>query len=316
MASIYYQTGFRKALVLVSILSGCIGCTRLIAQGAKAPVIAAPEQASCSLLDPRPGQTAAIDDAVLLAAYNSQVHLIRSLHVLALLRGKTGSEYRVGDQGREVPAIIDFVTPDLIRMTGALPFMSSRGFEMASDGNEFRLLIPEEGKKRFVIGPSNAPAHSKNPRENLRPQPLIDALRWQEGSLRAGAKSGLNGANGTQTLEVDLPPSLTGPGMGRIEFDLRGGVVNSLSTYGASGHIVSQVTYRDWRRMSIYPEGTPTGCYPRRIHLTRPGEDYELDIHITEVALNPQIPRAAFRASPPRGIPVVHIDMLGNSDKP
>jgi hypothetical protein len=302
-----------KAFAFLSILSCCFGGTRLVAQAGKTPIVSVSDLPSCSLFTPQPNHVAAVDDAILLAAYNTQVHQIRSLHVLALLRGKSGTEYRMGDPSREIPGIIDFVAPDLIRMTGALSIMSSRGFEMASDGVEFRLLVPEEGKKRFVIGPSDAPGHSKNPRENLRPQPLIDALHWREGSLRAGSAAPSATASGTQTLEVDLPLSLNGPTVGKIEFDLSTGVANSLSIYDSSGRIVSQVTYRDWRQMSVYPEGAPTGCFPRRIHLIRPSEDYELDLHITEVDLNPEISKSVFRPSQPRGIPVVHLDRLGNS---
>ena len=44
-------------------------------------------------------------------------------------------------------------------------------------------------------------------------------------------------------------PREHGPRVSKIEFDLRSGVVNSLSTYAPSGHRISQVTYGDWRRM-------------------------------------------------------------------
>jgi outer membrane lipoprotein-sorting protein len=305
-----------KVFVLLSILSCCTGSTRLVGQAAPTPAIASPEQSSCSLFNPLPKQTNANDSAVLLAAYNSQVHLIRSLHVAALVRGKSGKEYGIGDQSRELPAIIDLLKPNLLRMTGALSPTSSRGFEMTSDGIEFRLLVPEEGKKTFLVGPVDAPPHSQHPRENLRPQPLIDALSWEEAALRATAKSGPGRGTGTQTLEVDLPPDRSGPITGRIDFDLRGGVVDSLSTYDSSGRLVSELTYRDWRMMSVYPDGTPTGCFPRRIHLVRRDGDYEIELHITEIALNPQIPMSKFRSSPPRGIPIVHVDLLGNSAKP
>jgi outer membrane lipoprotein-sorting protein len=305
-----------KVLALLSILSCCAGGTRLVGQAAPTPAIASLEQSSCFLFNPLPKQINTDDNAVLLAAYNSQVHLIRSLHVVALVRGKSGKEYGIGDQSRELPAIIDFLKPNLLRMTGALSPTSSRGFEMTSDGNEFRLLVPEEGKKTFLTGPVDAPARSQHPRENLRPQPLFDALSWGEATLRAAVRTGPGNGTATQTLEVDLPPGRSGPITGKIEFDVRSGVVDSLSTYDSSGRLVSELTYRDWRMMSVYPDGTPTGCFPRRIHLVRRDGDYEIDLHITEIALNPQIPMSKFRSSPPRGIPIVHVDLLGNSAKP
>ena len=203
---------FMRIVVLLLILN-CVGHTPLGAQGTN--TAAGPEQSSCSLLSSQPKQ---INDSVLLDAYNTQVNLIRSLHATALLRGLVGGEYRVGERPREFPAIIDFARPNLIRMTGVLPFAGSRGFEMASDGQMFRLLVPEDGKKTFLVGRVDAPAHSQKPRENLRPQPLIDALTWEKGTPLASAKAKLSTADDTQTLQVDLPPSRSGPSRAAIEF--------------------------------------------------------------------------------------------------
>jgi outer membrane lipoprotein-sorting protein len=272
---------------------------------------------ACSLLAPESNRVGAVDAAVLLAAYNSQVRTIRSLHVIGLLRGKSGVEYGIGKQPFELPIFIDFVSPDFIRVTGAVATMGDRGFEMTSDGKEFRLLVPENGKKTFLIGPVDAPAHSPRPRENLRPQPLIDALRWREGRLRVGTKllapAQSEANSNTQILELDLVPDGNGPSAERVVFDLGTGVVNSLTTYDASGKELSETTYLDWEMMSTYPESVPVGCFPRRIHLVRQDRDYEIDIRITEIALNPSIPMSRFRPSPPRGIPVVHVNMAGDA---
>jgi hypothetical protein len=302
-----------KVVALLSIVGLCAGGAGVVAQAIPTSAAASTEPRACSLFSPQPAPANLDDRARLLAVYNAQVHLIRSLHVLALVRGKSGKEYGIGDQPRELPAVIDFVRPNLLHMTGALSPTSSRGFEMTSDGQEFRLLIPEEGKKTFLVGPVDAPARSQRPRENLRPQPLLDALSWEEGSLRATAGQGTAAGADRQTLEVDLPAGRSGPVTGKIEFDLRSGVVDSLLTYDSSGRVVSELTYRDWRKMSVYPDGAPAGCFPRLIHLIGRDGDYELDLHITEIALNPQIPLARFRPSPPRGIPIVRVDLLGNS---
>ena len=195
-----------KVIALLSILSCCVASTHLVGQAATGPAIDGVEQSPCSLFKPLSRLTKTEENAVLLAAYNSQVHLIRSLHVVALVRGQSGKEYGLGDQARELPVIIDFMKPNLLRMTGALSPASSRGFEMTSDGNEFHLLVPEEGKKRFVVGPVDAPPRSQHPRENLRPEPLFDALSWEEATLRATVKTGPGKVADTQILEVDLPP--------------------------------------------------------------------------------------------------------------
>ena len=286
-----------KVFVLLLILSGCLGGTRLAAQA----------QPSCPLFDTTPKQIA---DAVLLDAYNAQVHRIRSLYASAMVSGQTRKDQVAGKHAEELPGIIDMVKPDLVRIRGVLRLNSSRGFEMTSDGHEFSLLVPEDNKKVFLVGPSDAPAKSKIPRENLRPQPFLDALRWQEGKLRAapGAAS-----PETRTLEIELPPTRNGARTAKVEFDLRGGVVNSLAAYSDAGQLIYEARYRDWKELKTASEKGPEGCFPRDIHLTRPEDDYELNLRITQIALNPDIPMSTFRPSPPHGIPVMHVDMQGNT---
>jgi len=298
----------------VSLPGLVLVCGVACASGAAQTGGAPPDQSVCSIFAPATSPLRSLDDAGLLAAYNAQVNAIRSLHIAALMRAKSGKEYGIGDQTREIPAILDFARPDLIRMTGVLPFMSSRGFELASDGHVFRLLVPEDGKKTFMVGPVDAPAHSKNPRENLRPQPLLDALRWQVATARNVAHAKPVASANFESVEVDLPPTRTGPTIGRIEFDLRAGVVGSMSTYDSSGQLLSEVSYQEWKPMIAYPAGTTIGCFPRRIHLSQQAGDFELTIHITDIALNPDISKSIFKPSPPRGIPVVQVDMSGNTN--
>jgi hypothetical protein len=292
----------------IFILAG-MGCLTLTAQPPSAPPTSGAVPVACSI----PGWAFAenSDPETLLAAYNAQVHQIRSLYVVAFVRGRSGREYGIGDEKREIPAIINFERPDLIRVTGVLPFVSSRGFEMASDGHEFRLLVPEDGKKVFLVGPVDAPANSPKPRENLRPQPFMDAIRWQEGSMRAVPQTQKAFGESARTLEVDLPPSHNEAVHAKVDFDLLHGVVSSLATYDSVGHLLYRAQYADWQRVERSPQESSEGCFPRTIRFEQPKQNYELELRIREVFLNPKIPMNDFRPSPPRGTPVVHIDLSG-----
>lgn len=278
----------------------CAGCLRLVAQEGFPPLDLNHQPRLCSLLNPRINQTNPIDDVALLNAYNRQTHLIRSLRLVAVVRGKAGAA-----KPREIPADIDFVQPDLIRVTGLAPLMGSRGFEMASDGRELRLLVPERGKKTFFVGSLDAPAQSQNAGENLRPQPLINAVRWQEGKLIAGAR--LQGARDSdlRELTVDLPHGLTGAHTAKIDFDLRHGQVDSITAYDLAGQMVSRANYSDWQEVASSASSPSQGCLPRRIEFVQPKEDFEISLQIYQIALNTEIPRSYFRPFPPRGIPVV-----------
>ena len=158
------------------------------------------------------------------------------------------------------------------------------------------------------------PRRTQNPRENLRPQPLIDALRWQLATARNVAHTKPVASSNFESVEVDLPPTRTGPTTAKIEFDLQSGVVASVSTYDSSGHLLSEVSYREWKPMMTYPAGTSIGCFPRRIHLLQHAGDFDLTIRVTDIALNPDISKSIFKPSPPKGIPVVQVDMSGNTN--
>ena len=77
-------------------------------------------------------------------------------------------------QYRDVRAFILIRKPAFLRMIGQYPVVRSTAFDMASDGDMFRLYIPS--KNRFIIGKSREGRRSKSALENMRPQHILDAL--------------------------------------------------------------------------------------------------------------------------------------------
>jgi hypothetical protein len=263
----------------------------------------------CSLVQPSPGNNRTPTDAEIVGAYNAQARMARSLHMEAMMRAAAATAYGMGDKAREIPVSIDFAQPDFLRVTGALPFVSSRGFEFTSDGREFRLLVPDHGKRILVVGPVDAPAQMQDQREDLRPQPLIDALRWQEGQLRSGAAA--NGQANIRELEITLPPSRKGPRTGRIRFDLVHREIDSLAVYDADGRLVSEISYSDWQEIGASPGHPAEACLPKHIRLVQPDRHYEISLRAYQTVLNPQIPRASFHLIAPKGISTVSLDESG-----
>jgi len=247
------------------------------------------------------------DDAAWLAAYDTQAGRIRSLHLEALMGATAGKEYGVGERQREAGVLLDLERPDRIRVTGALPAMSSRGFEMASDGKEFRLLIPENGTKRFFIGPADSRAASQNPRENLRPEPFLNALLWRDGKLLKLSATKRMGS-GDRTLTVELPKNRSGVESAEIDWDRVHGVVRSLTVYDAAGTMISQATYSDWAMVDASPEESAGGgCFPRQVQVLEPAQHYEVTLRILRVLFHANVPQSAFHPSPPPGVPVVPV---------
>jgi hypothetical protein len=250
----------------------------------------------------QPAQT--LDDSTLLAAYNRQANQIRSMHVEALMQAPAAKKPRGGRQQWEIPVLLDLVQPDLLRITGSLPSTSSRGFEMASDGREFRFLLPENGRRRFLVGPADAPPQSENPQENLRPQPILDAMLWRKGRLSDSSAPPIAGS-GDRTVAIDLPRSRTGDETGEIVFDLRQGIVRSLILRNAAGTVVSEARYSDWQTIDSLADGPGKGCFPRHIQFHEPAGNYEITLRILRIVFNADIPKSAFQLSPPQGVPVV-----------
>jgi hypothetical protein len=266
----------------------------------------------CSLLNRSPNVREAVDTGDLFRAYSAQVHLVRSLHMISSMRGIAGNEYRTGGETLALAAIVDLVQPNLIRITGVVPYQGSRAVELTSDGHQFGLLIPEGVNKVFLTGPIDAPPQSKNARENLRPRPFIEALRWEEGTLRTLTGAEPADASDTRTLTVDVASTENTPSRKvDVVFDLNKGVINTLTAYDNSGAAIFEARYGDWRIATDPSSGVAVGCFARHIVLVEFQQDYQVDLRITDLTLNPAIPKSYFHPSPPHGIPIKHLDMAG-----
>lgn len=265
---------------------------------------------ACSL----PGLTTdgeSLGDTQLLAAYNAQADLVRSLQIYAVVRGEGGKEYGSGaKQPRGLSTTIQLQAPALMRMTGFVPFAESRAFDIASDGREFRLLVPVDREMRFLVGPVDAPANSPNPKENLRPQSLVDAFRWPNGTS-LGITPAQPASRGVRVLGIQLLPLRGVPRKGEVEFDLRNGTVSSLSIYGPDEGLISQTRYMDWEQAPDQAGGGEMDCYPRRIVLVQAKQHFQLDVRVLQLNLNPPMAKALFVLKPPRGIPVVKLSLSG-----
>ena len=266
----------------------------------------------CSLLNRSPNATQAIDAADLFQAYSTQVRLVRSLHMIASMKGTAGIEYETGSEPLALAAIVDLMQPNLIRITGVVPYQGSRAVELTSDGHQFGLLIPEGGEKVFLTGPIDAPPQSKNARENLRPRPFIEALRWAEGTPRAITGPGPANASDTRTLTVDVASTENTPSRKvDVVFDLTKGVVSTLTAYDNTGAPIFEARYGDWRTETDTSSGDVAECFARHIVLVELQQDYQVDIRITDLNLNPPIPKSYFHPSPPHGVPIKRLDMAG-----
>src|SRR5260370_6407686 len=113
----------------------------------------------------------------LLEAYNLIARSTKTLNATVVLKPTAGSKYSgVIDEYHEVKAFLVAARPSQIRVIGQAPVIGTTVFDMASDGETFRVSIPS--KNKFLVGLVAVERPSSKPIENLRPQHLLEAPLW------------------------------------------------------------------------------------------------------------------------------------------
>lgn len=284
------------------------------------PAIPPAKSASCSLFATAiTGDSSLVGDgagiqARLLAIYNAQARLVRSMKAVAIIHATRGPKF--GDKAgtsHPITGFFNFEQPALMRVTGVVPPMGRKVFDLSSDGRDFHLLAPDHDIMKHYVGLVDASpdmSEIKVPEisDIARPREILDALRWQEGTLR---KSKEAFPEGNVVVDFDLPARGGKSITGKLLFDAQTGAIASLQIYGADGELMSELFYADWQPLNDPAGGSPQGCFPHRVRLMQPMEDVQLDFRFLELTLNPRIPRANFRLSPAPGTPVVRLSPAG-----
>ncbi|MGH9730879.1 MAG: hypothetical protein ACRD4A_04210 [Candidatus Acidiferrales bacterium] len=243
----------------------------------------------------------------LIALYNREASAVETLNVSVRLSPTAGSALSgVIEQYHEVNGYILAARPASIRVIGQAPVVAKDIFDMASDGQTFRIYIPS--KNKFIVGPDNLRRTAAKPIENLRPQHLLEALIWpsipQSENVLLEEAEALPfryyvltvATNGEQGWELDR----------KIWFDRATLQMARIQIYGPGGELVSDIRTSDWQ-----PVGGVN--YPKDILLARPADEYQLDIHITQLTLNQPIAGDKFQLAQPSGTELVQ---LGEEKRP
>jgi len=267
----------------------------------------------------KPGQApAAVQTATreqLIENYNRQAEAIQTLNAGVAMKLTSGSAYSgVIEQYHEVNGFLLAARPASIRVIGQAPVIGKNIFDMVSDGKTFEISIPS--KHKFVTGPVNVRRPSSKPIENLRPQHLTDALLWaalttqstvlfeesSEANVRyyvltvLRAPTGVNRAADSAT-DFEIAE--------KIWFDRADLHLARVEGFAAGGVVGSDVRYSDWQ-----PAGERS--YPRQIDIARPGEDYQLAIHINKLTLNAPLAADAFTLKQLAGEDLVRVGEDGS----
>ena len=254
----------------------------------------------------------------LLDAYNQMARSIKTLNATVELKPTAGSRYSgVIDDYHEVKAFLLAARPAEIRMIGQAPVIGKTVFDMASDGETFRVSIPS--KNKFLVGAVATEKLSSKPIENLRPQHLLDALLWPEiRKEEAVTVREFNDEKGRYYVLTVLRGGYQVEVLREIWFDRADLGVSRLETFGPKGALLSDVTLGDWRApdnpatpaRATEAGATPAGgvgAFPRAIRINRPHDDYTLDLQVTKITVNEDIPADRFQLQQPAGTELVRV---------
>src|SRR6266446_6378307 len=244
----------------------------------------------------------------LLEAYNQMARGTKTLNATVELKPTAGSKYSgVIDEYHEVKAFLLAARPAQIRVIGQAPVVGTTVFDMASDGEVFRVSIPS--KKKFLVGSVAVEHASSKPIENLRPHHLLDALLWPEiHKAESVTMREFNDENARYYILTVLRGGYQVEVLREIWFDRSDLQVARMLTFGPKGLLLSDVRLADWQPSdSAAGQAAPaassngTASFPLAIRIERPHDDYKLDLQVTKVRMNEEIPADRFKLEQPPG---------------
>jgi outer membrane lipoprotein-sorting protein len=257
----------------------------------------------------------------LLEKYNEIARGIKSVNATVELKPTAGSKYSgVIDEYHEVKAFLLAQRPAQIRMIGQAPVIGKTVFDMASDGETFRVSIPS--KNKFLVGSVALERASDKPIENLRPQHLLEALLWPEVRKEESVLfEEFNDENARYYVLTVLRGGYRTETLRKIWFDRADLQISRLQAFGPKGVLLSDVRVSDWEPLlgdQEHPAAAPPNGinrFPRTIRIERPHDDYRLDLQITKVTMNEDLPLDRFKLEQPAGSELVRVGET-SEDKP
>jgi hypothetical protein len=269
-------------------------------------------------------QVVVVKDAAreeLLEKYNGVARGVKSVNATVQLKPTAGSKYSgVIEEFHEVKAFLLAERPAYIRMIGQAPVIGKTVFDMASDAESFRVSIPS--KNKFLVGAISLERTSNKPIENLRPQHLLDALLWSEIRKEEDVLfEEFNDEKARYYVLTVLRGGYRREILRKIWFNRADLEVARLQEFGPKGALLSDVRYSDWEPLAGDQEQTSAAAsgitfFPRVIQIDRPHDNYRLDLQVTKLMLNEDIPADRFKLEQPAGSELVQVGEDAPEKKP
>jgi hypothetical protein len=277
-------------------LTGCLSLTihrRAVSKTVRAPIVmdATLEQLNQRIAD--------------------QYAVVETLNAAVDIKASVGGS-AVGEV-KEYPAFAGYILlrkPANLRVFMLVPVVRSLALDMVSDGKDFKLLIPP--KTKAIVGSDHeVEMPSKNGLENLRPYIIRDALlvppvlpdefvTLTQDSRILPAVPGRNEL--TEEPDYDLTVSRTKSGneMETVRVIHIGRATlkpYEQDVYDHAGRLVTKVTYDKYQKFGDL-------SFPTTILISRPIDQYTLQINVNKLTLNQQLDDEQFVLKIPENVPI------------
>jgi outer membrane lipoprotein-sorting protein len=234
--------------------------------------------------------------AQLVNGVNDRYAAINSLTATVDFQATTGGA-RQGKQTDITPfhGYILLRKPSMLRVLALLPVVRTHAFDLASDGQTFKLVIPP--KSRAIVGSNKVTKPSTNALENLRPDIFLDSVlvnsitRQRLVYLTSTSETRREGKKLVETPEYDLHIGEEAPAADThlevrvikptrvIRFSRLTLLPTGQDIYDQDGGVETHVTYGPYRQFG-------TAHLPSSIVIERPRESYRITISVQKVVVN------------------------------
>ena len=193
--------------------------------------------------------------------------------------------------------------PKMLRVLGT--YFGVKLFDMASDGNQFTLVIPS--KNLAIEGSSPAKEISANQLENLRPDFFLDAIGVRglepddEYMVSTDTETVADAANKHLFSEPEYTLSVMRRKNGHENLPIRTVTFHREDmmpydqyVYNSDGELETQIFYTNYTTFSA-------GKYPSKVTIKRPKEGIQLVLSVERVEENVDVPASQFDVKVPDG---------------
>ncbi len=198
--------------------------------------------------------------------------------------------------------------PAMLRVLALLPVVRTHAFDLASNGQTFKLVIPP--RSRAIVGTNKVTKPSANALENLRPDLFLDSLLVK--SIEPARLVYLTNTSETRRQGKKLVET--------PEYDLHIGEEDPQATDGLKVHVLKPTRVIRFSRLTLLPIGQDiygddggvethveygpyrqfgTAHMPGSIVIQRPREAYQITISVQKVVVNEPLPDKQFELQIP-----------------